>query len=385
MSTTKEEQESLNLKIKKPSFKREKSEVYKIDLNKTPEENAISNRKTKKVDVGEPTKLSEEVDQGTRVDASKPEETSVENKKAVITEITEDTTKDSIEEKIVKKEISAPVDNIKIPDNIKSLITFMKDTGGDLEDYVRLNADYTNVDDKTLLKEYYKTTKSHLNSDEIAFHMEDNFSYDEEEDEERIVKKKQLALKDEVAKAKNFLEDTKQKYYEEIKLRTHLTEDQQKANDFYNRYNKEQETAKKRHGEFTANTNDYFNEEFKGFDFKLGDKKFRYGVNNPQSVATKQSNIQTFLKKFLNEEGHVDDYKGYHKAIYAANNADEIAEHFYEQGKSDAIKNMVAKSNNISNEPRPQDSGDVYINGWKVKAISGVDSSKLKIKHKIKK
>jgi uncharacterized protein (DUF2164 family) len=212
--------------------------------------------------------------------------------------------------------------------------------------------------------------------------MEDNFSFDEEMDEEREVKKKKLAFKEEIAKAKNFLEETKSKYYDEIKLRPGVTQEQKKAMDFFNRYNKEQQIAEKHHESFKNKTNDYFTDNFEGFDFDLGEKKFRYKISNANDVAEKQSNLNTFVKKFLNKEGEVVDTVGYHKAIYAAENADTIANHFYEQGKADAVKNMMAKSKNITNEPRPQANGDVFINGLKVRAITGADSSKLKIKTK---
>jgi uncharacterized protein (DUF2164 family) len=256
----------------------------------------------------------------------------------------------------------------------------MKETGGTLEDYVRLNADYSNVDNDTLLREYYKQAKSHLDSSEINFMIEDNFSFDEEVDEEREVRQKKLAYKEEVAKAQKHLEGLKSQYYEEIKLRPGTTQDQQKATDFFNRYNEEQNTAQQQHEDFKSNTKDYFSKDFKGFDINVGEKKFRYGVKNPSEVATKQSNITNTIKKFLDEKGNVKDVKGYHKAMYAAENVDQIAQHFYEQGQSDATKNLVAKSKNITNEVRTSPNTDVFVGGLKVKSISGLDSSKLKIK-----
>ena len=210
--------------------------------------------------------------------------------------------------------------------------------------------------------------------------IEDNFSYDEEVDEERDIRKKKLAYKEEVAKARKHLDGLKSQYYEEIKLRPGTTQDQQKAMDFFNRYNEEQNTAQQQHEAFKSNTKEYFTNDFKGFDISVGEKKFRYGVKNPNEVATKQSNITNTIKKFLDDKGNVKDVKGYHKAMYAADNIDSIAKHFYEQGKSDATKNLVAKSKNISDDIRPTPSGDVFVNGLKVKAISGLDSSKLKIK-----
>ena len=256
----------------------------------------------------------------------------------------------------------------------------MKETGGTLEDYVRLNADYSNVDNDTLLREYYKQAKSHLDSEEINFMIKDNFSFDEEVDEEREIRKKKLAYKEEVAKASKHLEGLKSKYYEEIKLRPGTTQDQQKAMDFFNRYNEEQNTAQQQHEDFKSNTKDYFSEDFKGFDINVGEKKFRYGVKNPTEVGTKQSNITNTIKKFLDDKGNVKDVKGYHKAMYAAENVDTIAQHFYEQGKSDATKDLVAQSKNVKGEVRESSSGDAFVGGLKVKAISGLDSSKLKIK-----
>jgi hypothetical protein len=279
----------------------------------------------------------------------------------------------------IKEEIKQNPE-IDLPENVEKLVEFMKETGGTLVDYVRLNADYSNVDNDTILKEYYLHTKPHLDSEEIDFIMDDKFSWDEDMDEERDIRKKKLALKEEVAKAKGYMEDLKSKYYDEIKLRPGVTQEQQKAMDFFNRYNKEQDAIKQRHTTFQKDTNNYFSNDFKGFEFSLGEKRFRYGVNNPSEVASNQSNLSDFIKTFLDDKGNVKDYQGYHKAIYAARNADTIASHFYEQGKTDAIKDMTAKSKNISGELRQSSGGEVFINGMKVKAISGANSSKLKIK-----
>jgi len=163
-----------------------------------------------------------------------------------------------------------------LPENIENLVKFMEDTGGSIEEYVRLNADYSNVDDTALLKEYYKSTKSHLDNDEISFLIEDNFSYDEDIDDERDIRKKKLTLKEEVAKAKKFLNGMKDEYYKEVKLGSKLSSEQQEAINFYNKYNQEQATTsevqKKQYKQFEQSTNNVFNENFKGFDFKVGDK-----------------------------------------------------------------------------------------------------------------
>ena len=391
---------------KKPSMKKlhKKDEVIKLDLSKTKKdepikvdlskekENAVSGETTTSVqDKGE---TSKESGKDSKVEMSHKEEPKQEEtgkkeevvEAATIKEIKEEEFEPIGEttpaiEPVVEEPKSVP--QMELPENVEKLVAFMKETGGDMTDYMKLNADYSTVDDNILLQEYYAQTKPHLNNEEIKFIMEDKFKWDEEYDEERDIKKKKLALKEEVAEAKGYLEGLKSKYYEELKLRPSVTNEQKKATDFFNRYNEEQEIVKQRHDTFKNSTKDYFTNDFKGFDFDLGEKKFRYGVSNPNDVATNQSDLNDFVKKFLDKKGNISDYKGYHKAIYAARNADTIAKHFYDQGKSDAIKDITAKSKNINNEPRSTASGDVYINGLKVKAINGVDSSKLKFKKKI--
>jgi len=378
----------LKKKVGRPKKLNKTTETVKLDLSKK-QEDAVQESETKKVvlqsdETKEEQKLGlQEV--GETHEEQKPAEESV----SPVSEITEEEVKE--ETKIVEQELKEAIRDEKVtgkplPENIEKLVSFMEETGGDINDYVRLNADYTNINEDVLLREYYKQTKPHLDREEVDFILEDNYSWDEDVDEERAIKKKKLAYKEEIAKARNFLEQTKSKYYDEIKLRPGVTQEQQKAMDFFNRYNKEQDVATQQHADFEKRTNQMFSDEFKGFEFNVGEKRFRYGVSNPQEVAKSQSNLSHFVKKFLNEDGSVKDHVGYHKAIYAAENADTIAKHFYEQGKADAVKDVVAKSKNINVESRtPASEGDVYVGGFKVKAISGVDSSKLKIQRKIKK
>jgi hypothetical protein len=289
----------------------------------------------------------------------------------------------SQEEELQQEEVAPKID---LPENIQKLVNFMEETGGSLEDYVRLNTDYSSVDNKTLLTEYYKQTKSHLDNDEINFLIEDNFSFDEDIDDERDVRRKKLAYKEEIAKAKNFLEDIKSKYYDEIKLNSKLLPEQQEAISFYNQYKKEQEelTAQQQSAseQFTLKTEKFFNEEFKGFDFKVGENKYRFKVNDPNQLKQEQSNILNSFKTFLDDNNTLNDPAGYHKALFAARNADKIANHFYEQGRADAIKNLEAEAKNINMDPRKTSNGFVDAGGLKVRTISGENSSKLRVKIK---
>ena len=374
MSTEVKQEGDFKLKAKKAPMKKlnKPTEVTKVDL-------------TKHVNTEEPTKVvipSAPIEPSpvTKVEviAGVPENKEVVN--TVIEEMSIEEIKEENKPVVATQEVEYKSPERQLPENIEKLVSFMEETGGDITDFVRLNADYSNVNGEALLKEYYKKTRPHLDNEEIEFLMEDKFEFDEDLDEERDIKKKKLAFKEEVAKAKGYLEEVKSKYYSEIKLRPGVTQDQQKASDFFNRYNEEQQGVEKKHSKFKNDTRSLFTNEFKGFEFNVGEKSFRYNVPNSDTVAEKQSNISNLIGKFLNEDGEVKDLKGYHKAIYAADNADTIAKHFYEQGKSDGIKEIVAKSNNVSTEARKTAGGELFINGLKVKAISGVDSSKLTIK-----
>ena len=366
-NATKEEPVKVDL-AKDPNVKTE--EPVKVDLTKKPEDDAIQIGETKEVSVEEPSGDSAKVGESVQKSSETAEGISP------LQEVTEEKVK---KEEVVEQPELQPIKKVVLPDNVEKLVQFMQDTGGDIKDYVRLNADYSNVNEDVLLKEYYKNTKPHLTDEEISFVMEDEFRYDEDTDEERDIRKRKLAKKEAVAEARNHLEGLKQKYYDEIKLRPGVTQEQKKAMDFFNRYNNEQEIAEQRHKKFIDNTTQMFSDDFKGFDFEVGEKKFRYGVKDPNAVAENQSNLNNFVEKFLDKEGNVKDTRGYHKAMYAAQNIDRIVNHFYEQGKSDGIKNVVEGSKNPTTETR-QTSGDIFIGGLKVKAIDGVDSSKLKIK-----
>ena len=346
--------------------------VTKVEMKK--EEDAIQIGETKEVPVGEPSGDSP------KMGKSVQESNETSEGFSPISEVTEE------EIKQVKKEVKEAVRDEKVlgkplPENIEKLVNFMEKTGGTIEDYTRLNADYSNINEEALLKEFYKKSKPHLDDEEIGFVMEENFYYDEEVDEERDVKRKKLAKKEAIAEAKNYLEDLKQKYYDEIKLRPGVTQEQQKAMDFFNRYNEQQEFAEQQHNKFKQKTKELFNENFKGFDISVGEKKYKYNVQNRDAVVENQSNISNLIGKFLDGEGNITDPVGYHKAIYAAENVDQIASHFYEQGKADAVKDVIKTSKNLSDvKAREGNTGEVFVGGFKVKSISGADSTKLKIK-----
>jgi len=300
----------------------------------------------------------------------------------VLEEITEEEVVE-VEEQVEEAIAEAEATGKPLPENIQKLVDFIDETGGDITDYVKLNQDYSDMDNDDLLHEYYKQTKPHLNSEEINFLMEDQFSFDEDTDDDREIRRKKLALKEQVASAKSHLDGQKSKYYQDIKAGSKLTEEQQKAVNFFDRYNKEsgetQKIAEAQKSTFLNKTEQVFNDKFKGFEYNVGDKKYRFNVNNAGEVKNNQSDINNFVKKFLNKNNEMSDAKGYHKSLYTAMNPDAVANHFYEQGKADAMKNSMAKSKNVDMNPR-QAHGKIEVGGTKYKVL-GSDSSGFKIKN----
>ena len=368
--------------------------VYKIDLSKPPKtkEDAVPEQNTDEVPVRDESETSGEVqEENEKVVEELTGESSdkVQDETPVIEEVTDEKVEEKVEELVeeTKEAIAEAQETGKeLPENVQKLMDFMEETGGSLEDYVRLNQDYSQYDDMTILREYYKQTKKHLDDDEISFLMEDSFSYDEEIDEPKDIKKKKIALKEQVASAKAYLDGQKSKYYEEIKAGSKLTSEQQKAVEFFNRYNKESEESQKvveqQTKTFKMKTDNFFNQDFKGFEYNVGEKRYRFNVKNTNEIKDNQSDINNFVKKFLNEKNEMSDAAGYHKSLFTAMNPDAIAKHFYEQGKSDALKASIAKSKNVDMNPR-QAFGEVKAGGLKFKVL-GDDSNDFKFKIKNK-
>ena len=368
--------------------------VIKVDLRQQPqteETDAVQEQETTSVDVGERTGDSAEMDQEVRSDNndSTAEEQVLELVQDEETVEEPQTLADKIKDIPNKlKEQEESVNNNQevneLPENINKLVEFMKETGGTLEDYVNLNKDYDGMEEMDILREHYRQTKPHLSEDEISFLMEDSFAYDEEVDDERDIKRKKLALKESIAEAKSNLTSLKSKYYDDLKLSSKLTPEQREAVEFYNTYKQEQDSTQKvaqqQRAVFEEKTNQLFSENFKGFEYKVGDNKYRFNVKDVNSVKESQADINSLVSKFVNDNNEMSDAAGYHKALFTAMNADSIANHFYEQGKADAIKDQMAKSKNVDMDPRGTHEAVTTDSGFKIRAISGDDSSKLRIK-----
>ena len=358
--------------------------IIKVDLSKPPTKETNETKETE-ADTTGVVGSDENTDATQEQKEVQPEGEVQETETPVLEEVTEEEV-ETVEEQVEEAIAEAEATGKPLPENIQKLVDFMEDTGGDINDYVSLNRDLTKLDDSEILDEYYRKTKSHLSASERNFLLEDKFGFDEEVDDERTIKSKKIALKEQVAEAKSYLDGQKSKYYEEIKAGSKLTDEQQKAMDFFNRYNKESEETKKltesNKQVFQQKTNNLFNDKFKGFDYNVGDKKYRYNVKNIDDVKTNQSDLNNFVQKFLDKNNQMSDAKGYHKSLFTAMNADAVAQHFYEQGKADAIKDTVAKGKNINVNPRGTHGGE-QTSGLKFKVLGeDADDFKFKIRKK---
>jgi hypothetical protein len=366
-------------KMKKQPEDLGEATITKVDLSKPVEETKIEEPVEK---TEEPTAVVEEI-----IEAPVEENTETPVVEEITNEIQEEVEEvtEVVEQAIAQSEQTGQA----LPEDIQKLMFFMEETGGDLTDYVTLNQDFSELDNHTLLTEYYKSTKPHLSQDEIEFVMEDTFSYDEEMDEDREIKRKKLAMKEQVAQAKLHLESVKSKYYEDIKSGGKLTKEQQEAIEYFNTHNEESEKNREIYSQqqdvFTNKTNNLFNDKFKGFEYNIGEKKFRFNVKDSAKVKETQSDINNFIKKFLTKENTMKDAAGYHKGLFTAMNPDQVANHFYEQGKADALKESIAKSKNVNMDPRQAYSENVNTSGFRVRALNddGPDF-KFKIKNKNK-
>ena len=331
--------------------------VFKVDLDKGPVEKKEEVVEEQKENVEE---VVEEV-----IDQPIMEEVTEEEKVEEVQEAVEEAVEESVS-------TGKP-----LPENIQKLVDFIEDTGGNIQDYVNLNRDISKLDDSDVLDEYYKTTKSHLSAEERNFLLEDTFGVDEEVDDEKTIRKKKIALKEQVAEARAYLDRQKSKYYEEIKAGSKLTDEQQKAINFFNESERLKEEGKKSKRTFLNKTDSFFGQNFKGFEYNVGDKKYRFNVKDVNKVKEAQSDINNFINKFSNKEKtNIEDTAGYHKSLFTAMNADAIAKHFYEQGKADAIKDTVAKGKNIDLNPR-KTHGETNVGGVKYRVL-GQSSSDMK-------
>jgi len=367
--------------------------VYRVNLDKPPttKEDAVQEQETESVSVGDGAGDSEKVDEEIREQNTeepvKEEEEKEEISDSPLELVNEEPQEELKEEpqqveKVVEEKPIQDQPQMQLPENVEKLVQFMEETGGTVEDYVNLNRDVTKMDNTTLLREYYKNTKPHLDADDVDFLFNKNFAYDEETDDPSEIKAKQLAYKEELYNAQRYFNSAKEKYYADLKLRKQesVAPEYVEAMEYYNNSKQQTEEYNNLQKQFIEKTNKVFNDNFKGFDFKVGENKYRFKVDNTEKVKQYQSDISNFINEFLGDDGSVADAQGYHRALFAAKNADKIANHFYEQGRADAIKEAAKQAKNINMDPRTDNSTIKTEYGDKIRVVSGNSSDKLRIK-----
>lgn len=275
--------------------------------------------------------------------------------------------------------------NIELPEDVSAYMEFKKETGRGIEDFYKLQKDFGTMDSDQLLAEYYNATEEGLDAVDIQDLIDDNFGYDEEIDEPKTIKKLNLAKKRELAKAKKYFNEQKDKY--KIPLESSgsgLSDTDKESLNAYKSYIEESNNAKeanaKRYDYFLKKTDEVFSNEFKGFEFNVGEKNFTFKPGDSAELKNKQSDVNTFLNKFMDKDGLMIDAAGYHKAISMAMNPEKYAKFFYDQGVSDTVDNVSKKSKNINMDIR-QAQQSVTRDGRTIRAVKSNDNGRgLKIR-----
>ena len=305
--------------------------------------------------------------------------------------------KDSAEEviELVSQQEEAPVvqesvqeepaevqPEINLPENVDKLVKFMEETGGSLEDFVNLNKDVETLDPVDAVAEYYKQKYPHYNEERVQRRMNKDFMFDENDDPD-VIQDKKDAFEDTLYEARKALKENKDKYYSELKFNSERssTPEVQEAVSFFENHKKSQQENEQLTQAFQKQTTDLFSNDFKGFDFQVGESKYRFKVADAAKVGEYQADLNNFIGEFAGEDGSITDVQGYHKALYAAKNADKIAKHFYEQGRAEALRDSAAKAKNIDMSPKSDHGSTVRTKtGTQYKVVSGNSSNGLKIK-----
>ena len=353
------------------------------------EEQLLKKHEEKFEDNAQPTDSVNKIDMSTLVEESKPE--AVEDEKPPVPELNDTDVLSYIKERYNKDinsvdELFAEKEaNEELPEDVSAYFKYKKETGRGIADFYNLQKDYSDMDDDDVLANYYGMTEEGLDAIDIQDIIEDKFSVDEDIDEPKDIKRVKLAKKRELAKAKKFLNEQKDKY--KVPLESSgdgLSAEQQENLNAYKSYIDEskttEETQKRKYDYFLNKTNEVFNNDFKGFDFKIGENNITFKPGTSEELKNVQSDVNNFINKFTDKDGLIEDVSGYHRSIAVAMNPEKFAQFFYEQGVSNAVDNVSRKSKNINMDVR-QAPQTVTKDGMKIRPVGNTDSGRgLKIR-----
>lgn len=345
---------------------------YKVDLSKPPVKKEESSNIEQKLDEKKQEESDSNLEQSKELETAKDENKEVNpqketekkeekpefkvSKEEMISEFLTNKYSMGIEE--LDKVLSNKDKNTQeLPEEVEKYLQYKSDTKRGLRDFVKANEDFSDYNEEALLREYYKQSNPELDDSDIDYLIEDKFSIEENIDTERDIKRKTLDKKQELHKAKQYFEQMRDKYRAPLESSTDaLPEDVKKAVEFYQQYNddssKRQEAEAKQRDVFRKKTGEFFNENFEGFEFNLGDKKLKYKPKDVSEVVNLQSDLSNFINKHLDSEGNLGDPKKYHTALNMAMNPEAYAKFFYEQGKADAVNEVVRDGKNINMDVR---------------------------------
>jgi len=277
--------------------------------------------------------------------------------------------------------------NNELPEDVSAFLNYKKETGRGINDFIKLQVNYDELNPDQVLRDYYSATENDLDSEDIEYLIGEKFSYDEELDEESVVKQKQIAKKRELAKAKKYFNDLKETYKVPVEsASTPVNEEELESYNAYKEYISQsqsvQEENSKRAEYFAKKTEELFNDEFKGFEFVIGDQKLVFTPGEAKEVKNVQSDINNFISKYLDDNGMVKDHVGYHKALSAALNPDKLATYFYEKGKADAVGDVTKRSKNIDMNVRTSPQQLSNNSGLKIRAVESKYDRDFKIRSK---
>jgi len=274
----------------------------------------------------------------------------------------------------------------ELPEDVATFLKYKKETGRGLDDFMKLNQDFEKMGPDQLLASYIKETNPTFDDEDVMMELE-NYKYDEDLDDDKTIKKQKLAMKRELAKAKEYFEKQKEQYKVPLESKaTSVPTADQEGYEAYKKYNQEltqmQQEQMKRSEFFLQKTNEVFNDKFEGFDFTIGESTYKFKPGEAEKVKASQSDINNFISKFVDENGYVKDAAAYHKAMSAALNADALARFFYEKGKAEAVEDMSKESKNVQMGVRQSSQPATNFSGLKVSALDGDSGNGLRIKIK---
>ena len=274
--------------------------------------------------------------------------------------------------------------NDDLPEDVNAFLKFKKETGRGIEDFIAVNKDYDKANPDDLLYDYWKQTKPHLDNEDIDFELDSKFGFDEEIDEDDEVRRRKIAKKEELVKAKEYFGKQKEQYQMPLESRAEGVPDADREGyEAYRKYVEEskglQDVSEKKRKIFEEETGKVFNKDFEGFKFAVEGKDLLYKPAEADKLRDSQSDINNFITSHLDDEGVIKDAAAYHRSIAVATNPESFAKFFYEQGKSDAVDDYSKESKNIDMNVRSAPEA-LSKGGFKVTALSEDHGNRLRIR-----